>query len=217
MRFASTGQMKEIDRAAIQGRGIPSLLLMENAASAVTRAVTERLVGLKAPRVTVLCGPGNNGGDGLACARQLLEQGIQVRAILVGNPDKMTQDARAMARRLEQAGGTLERWDAAAPGWQDCGCLVDALFGVGLCREVEGDFRDAIAAANAAGVPIVSCDIPSGLHGDTGAVLGAAIRAEQTVTFSCAKPGLVRGEGPRCAGVLTVAQIGIPADLLPEG
>ncbi|MGN0984808.1 MAG: NAD(P)H-hydrate epimerase [Gemmiger sp.] len=216
MRFASTEQMKEIDRAAIQGRGISSLLLMENAAAAVTRAVLEQLAASSSSGVTVLCGPGNNGGDGLACARQLLAQGIRVRAILVGDPGKMTQDAIVMARRLEQTGGTLERWSTAAPGWQNCGCLVDALFGVGLCREVKGEFRDAVAAANEAGVPIVSCDIPSGLHGDTGAVLGTAIRAAQTVTFSCAKPGLVQGQGPQYAGVLTVAQIGIPADLLPQ-
>ena len=215
MRFATTTQMKEIDRIAIQERGIPSLTLMERAASAVTAAVLAQLAGDPAPRVTVLCGPGNNGGDGLACARQLLQQGVAVRTLLVGNADKMTDDARAMAARLRQAGGTVEPWPAAAPGWENCSCLVDALFGVGLGREVGGDFRAAIEAANAAGCPIVSCDIPSGLHGDTGAVLGAAVRAAQTVTFSCAKPGLVRGEGPACTGRLTVADIGIPADLLP--
>lgn len=215
MIFATMAQMKEMDRIAIQERGIPSLLLMERAAAAVTEAVLAHLPQKNAPCVTVLCGPGNNGGDGLACARQLLGRGVAVRTILVGSAEKMTGDARAMAARLAQAGGSVEPWRSAAPGWAQSDCLVDALFGVGLCREVGGDFRAAIEAANAAGVPIVSCDIPSGLHGDTGEILGVAIRAAQTVTFSCAKPGLVRADGPACTGRLTVASIGIPTDLLP--
>lgn len=216
MIFATTDRMKEMDRIAIQERGIPSLALMERAAQAVTQAVLAQLDGLAAPRVTVLCGPGNNGGDGLACARQLLGHGVAVRTLLVGDAGKMTGDARTMAARLRDAGGSLEPWDEARPGWADCDCLVDALFGVGLCRTVGGAFRAAIEAANAAGKPIVSCDIPSGLHGDTGEILGVAVRAAHTVTFSCAKPGLVRGDGPACTGRLTVAGIGIPADLLPQ-
>lgn len=213
MKLATTAQMKEIDRIAIQERGIPSLELMERAASAVTEAVLARLAGQAQPRAAVLCGPGNNGGDGLAAARQLLARGVQVRTVLVGNTAHMTGDAREMAKRLEEAGGRVEPWPAG--GWADCDCIVDALFGVGLNRTVGGDFAVAIAAINAAGVPVVSCDIPSGVNGDTGDILGTAVRAAQTVTFTCAKPGLLWGEGAACAGELTVADIGIPEELTP--
>ena len=215
MKVASTAQMKEIDRIAIWQRGIPSLTLMERAAAAVTQAVLEVLAGQDAPQVTVLCGPGNNGGDGLACARQLLGQGVPVRVLLVGDADKMTPDARAMAQKLAEAGGRVEPWGEAAADWQQCGCAVDALFGVGLSRPLRGDFLAAVNAVNAAGCSVVSCDIPSGVNGDTGEVMGAAVRAVRTVTFTCAKPGLLRGEGAECTGKLTVADIGIPPELVP--
>lgn len=213
MYLATTAQMKEIDRIAIQERGIPSLDLMERAASAVAEAVLACLGGAPQPRAAVLCGPGNNGGDSLAAARLLLERGVQVRTVLVGDPAHMTPDAQAMARRLEAAGGPIEPWPA--DGWLPCGCIVDALFGVGLNRPVGGDFAAAIAAVNAAGVPVVSCDIPSGVNGDTGEAMGAAVRAARTVTFTCLKPGLVWGEGAACAGEVTEADIGIPAELAP--
>lgn len=213
MKLASTARMKELDRIAIEERGIPSLDLMERAASAVAAAVLAKLEHAALPEVLVLCGPGNNGGDGFAAARQLLERNVPVRTVLVGDTARMTPDARTMADRLERAGGTVEHWPAVL---RPCGCLVDALFGVGLCREVRGDFREAILAANALGCPIVSCDVPSGIHGDTGEIMGEAVRAAQTITFTCAKPGLLQGAGAGCTGGLIVADIGIPADLLRD-
>lgn len=215
MKLASTQRMKEIDRIAIQERGIPSLELMEHAAQAVAGETLALLGGAPERRVLVLCGPGNNGGDGIAAARLLMEQGVQVRTVLVGNAAHMTDDARAMARRLEAAGGRLEPW-AGAEKLPACDCAVDALFGVGLNREVGGDYRDAIQALNGLDCTVVSCDIPSGLNGDTGAVMGTAVRAAKTVTFTCAKPGLLQGEGPARTGALIVAKIGIPADLEPQ-
>ena len=219
MRIATTAQMKELDRIAIEERGIPSLQLMENAAAAVTRAVLA-LPGV-VRRVCVLCGPGNNGGDGIAAARLLLAAGVQVQAWLVGDSGRMTPDARAMQQRLQAAGGCLLPFSAQAftlaapvPG-SGFDAVVDALFGVGLARPLQGDFLAAVQAVNASGLPVVSCDIPSGVQGDTGARLGAAVQAAVTVTFSCAKPGLLQGEGRACAGRLLVADIGIPADVLP--
>lgn len=217
MIVKTTREMKEMDRIAIQERGIPSLQLMETAAGHVTHAVLSRRVeaGRSGP-VLVFCGPGNNGGDGFACAWQLLEKGVQARVCFVGNPEKMTADARAEKEKLLALGGAVTPYDGSSidPGTS---CIVDALFGVGLDRPVGGAFAQAIAAMNAAhtaGVPVVACDIPSGIHGDTGDVLGIAVQADETVTFSCAKPGLLTGQGKLYAGQLTIAGIGIPEDLL---
>lgn len=209
--------MKEMDRIAIQERGIPSLQLMECAAGHVTRAVQARLAetGRSGP-VLVFCGPGNNGGDGFACAWQLLEKGIPARVSFVGNPARMTADARQEQQTLLDLGGTVMPYDGV-PIDPATGCLVDALFGVGLDRPVGGTFAqaiEAINAAHAAGVPVVACDIPSGIQGDTGEMLGIAVQADETVTFSCAKPGLLTGQGKACAGRLAVVDIGIPEDLL---
>lgn len=217
MIVKTTREMKEMDRIAIQERGIPSLQLMETAAGHVTKAVLSRRAeaGRSGP-VLVFCGPGNNGGDGFACAWQLLEKGVQARVCFVGNTEKMTADARAEQKKLLALGGTVTPYDGSSidPGTS---CIVDALFGVGLDRPVGGAFAQAIAAINAAhaaGDPVVACDIPSGIHGDTGDVLGIAVQADETVTFSCAKPGLLTGQGKLYAGQLTIAGIGIPEDLL---
>lgn len=213
----TTAEMKEMDRVAIQERGIPSLQLMDTAAGHVAASVKAWLTrtGRKG-QVLVFCGPGNNGGDGFSCAWQLLEKNIPAKVWFVGNPEKMTADAWAEQAKLQKAGGVVEAYTGSAlPG--ETGCIVDALFGVGLDRPVGGMFFRAIEAINAAhqqGVPVVACDIPSGIEGNTGAVLGIAVQADETVTFSCAKPGLLAGEGRQAAGLLTVCDIGIPRDLL---
>ena len=258
---ATAAQMKELDRIAIEERGIPSLELMEQAATAVADAVedlltpaplgptptsstllvavprkgesltdedqaeVERLQAMmKAPaqkgrRVAVFCGPGNNGGDGIAAARLLMQRGFSVRAVLVGERNRMTADARAMEQRLRDCGGTLEDF---CPTNQEqmlllsvCDCKVDALFGVGLSRPITGDAALAVQLLQTCtGSPVVSCDIPSGIHTDTGAVLGCAVRAAVTVTFSCPKPGHYLGDGAEHTGDLRVADIGLPFDLL---
>lgn len=260
---AAAAQMKEMDRIAIQERGIPSLELMENAARAVAREVVKRVGPPKpadsnpiaraipnviwkavdgkqppeerreaeelrqivesknmepAPRIGVFCGPGNNGGDGVAAARILLEAGYRVRAFLVGERAKMTPDERAMEEKLLAVGGNLEPFDPQDRRlnmWlSTCGCLVDALFGVGLKRPLEGIFRTAVEWMNRSGCPVVACDLPSGVDGDTGKVLGTAVRATVTVTFTCPKPGLYMGEGAALAGKVWVENIGIPMELV---
>ena len=258
---ATAAQMKELDRIAIEERGIPSLELMEQAATAVADAVedlltpaplgptatsstllvavprkgesltdedqaeVERLQAMmndpaqKGRRVAVFCGPGNNGGDGIAAARLLMQRGFSVRAVLVGERNRMTADARAMEQRLRDCGGTLEDF---CPTNQEqmlllsvCDCKVDALFGVGLSRPITGDAALAVQLLQTrTGSPVVSCDIPSGIHTDTGAVLGCAVRAAVTVTFSCPKPGHYLGDGAEHTGDLRVADIGLPFDLL---
>ena len=274
--LATAAQMKELDRRAIQERGVPSLELMEHAASAVAETVWElvrpeenefspigysRSVVIMAqrkgappptdeeqrqmdeireiveskntdptPRIAIFCGPGNNGGDGVACARLLLEKGgCYVRAFFVGDRAKMTPDEKAMEEKLIAAGGTLEDFTLDLTSreiaeatytfeqqkistWlSTCDCIVDALFGIGLTRPVTGPFEAAVRLMN--GRTVVSCDIPSGVHADTGEILGEAVQAKITVTFTRGKPGLYVGEGSARAGEVRVVDIGIPHDL----
>ena len=212
MKLATTEQMQELDRVAIVERGIPSLALMERAAAHVTDAVMEVVGERPEPVVNLVCGTGNNGGDGLACARQLMQRGVTVRVYLVGDPAHQTGDSRVNTSRLLEAGGRLLPFrDEPLP---PCDCLVDALFGVGLNREAGGIHRAAIERMNRQGAPIDAFDIPSGIHGNTGAMMGAAVRAARTVTFSCGKPGLFTAPGSDCAGTVSVVDIGIPPDLL---
>ena len=217
MELSDSRRMKAADETAIRGRGIPSLKLMERAAGAVARAAAE-LAG-EERTAAVFCGPGNNGGDGVAAARILMDMGFSpVRCFLVGDREKMTGDTRAMERELQSAGGALESFDPADDTLRDLvrssGVLVDALFGVGLSRDLTGDALAAVKLMNGSGRPVVSADIPSGVSADTGAILGAAVKAARTVTFSMAKPGHFAEPGCTCRGQLTVEDIGIPADIL---
>lgn len=189
----------------------------EEAEVAAMREIVEKNHGV---RVGIFCGPGNNGGDGVAAARLLLETGYEVRCFLVGDRAKMTPDCRAMEERLLAVGGKLEPYvpeDQKTSVWlTTCECFVDALFGVGLCREVKGDFLHAIARMNQCRAKIVSCDVPSGVNADTGEIMGAAVNAHTTVTFTFPKPGLYLGEGGPCAGKVEVANIGIPFELTKD-
>ncbi len=261
--LATTAQMKELDRIAIEERGIPSLELMEEAARAVAQAAADlagpvqnrtgpdgttsflfmtrtgeeptqeeqreieelrTIVESKnadpTPRIGIVCGPGNNGGDGIAAARLLLEAGYYVRTFLVGDREKMTPDARAMEEKLRDAGGQLEPLDLEDQRdvmWlTTCDCFVDALFGVGLKRPLAGEFLSVVRWLNTQRTPVVSCDLPSGVDGDTGEVLGDAVRARVTVTFTCPKPGLYLDAGAGRAGKVKVADIGIPVELVHQ-
>ncbi len=219
--LATTAQMKELDRIAIEEWKIPSLELMECAA----RAVAERVLRMLRQhdhegRITIFCGPGNNGGDGVALAWLLIQEGCKVRAYLVGDRTKMTPDSLAMEQRLLLAGGKLEDYLPDSPTQQEwikgSMCMVDALFGVGLKRPVAGDFLSAVRQMNQASCPVISCDIPSGIDGDTGEILGEAVRAVCTVTFTCSKYGLEQGDGKAYAGMVEVAPIGIPEELMHQ-
>lgn len=261
--LATTAQMKELDRIAIEERGIPSLELMEQAAHAVAQSVVNQVGPVQnrtgpqgttsflfmtrtgeeptqeeqremeelrsiveskntdpTPRIAVFCGPGNNGGDGIAAARLLLEAGYRVRIFLIGKREKMTPDARAMEEKQKGAGGQLEPLDLQdlrTTTWlSTCDCFVDALFGVGLKRPLAGEFLAVVKWLNARRTPVVSCDLPSGVDGDTGEILGDAVRAKTTVTFTCAKPGLYLDEGAGRAGKVEVADIGIPPELVHQ-
>ena len=215
MVLSDARRMREADRAAIAG-GIASTVLMETAA----RALAGTAFSFTRPggSAVVFCGSGNNGGDGVAAARLLLEKGVSVRALLTGRRESMTPDTREMERRLVSAGGRLEDFDPGEPGLSDtlraADVIIDAIFGIGLNREVAGRARSAIELMNASGRPVVAADIPSGVDADTGAVLGLAVKAAATVTFSMAKPGHFVEPGCVFCGRVTVEDIGIPPELL---
>ena len=202
-RIVTPEEMRQIEQAAFEG-GVSSLLLMETAA----REAFLRLRGLlpQGGRVFFLCGPGNNGGDGLAMARMWRQQGGDARVILPKAP--ATPDAQTNLRYLRALGVPF----AAEIDHADA--LVDALFGTGFRGAIdpESDMGRLIARANAAGCPILAVDIPSGMDGLTGQVSGACVHATETVTFHAAKRGLIFTPRPELVGRLTVADIGLPCD-----
>jgi NAD(P)H-hydrate epimerase len=188
--------------------GVSGIDLMEAAGRAVA-AVVMREYGRR--DVVVLCGPGNNGGDGFVAARHLREAGWPVRLVLIGNQQAMKGDA---ARAAELWTGEVEPWSDALLIRRPL--IVDALFGAGLSRALEGQAAVAVDKVNAADLPVVAVDVPSGLHGDHGEVMGRALRATSTVTFFRAKPGHHSLEGLRRCGKLRVVDIGIPKESLQE-
>ena len=218
MRIITAARMMELDRQTIEAGGISDLDLMERAAEALAERAMEYLERQTAPRAVVFCGTGNNGGDGLAAARLLHRSGVEIRAVLVGERDRMTQGCRAMEARLAAEGLRLEPFSDADPEFAvwalNAGVFLDALLGIGLTREATEDFATAIHMMNSSDIPVVSADIPSGVEADTGRILGVAVQADATVTFTCPKVGHFVGKGQICTGSLTVAQIGIDKALL---
>lgn len=205
--------MREADRITIDELGVPSLSLMELAASAVTEAVSERLDA--AGPVVIVCGVGNNGGDGLAVARQLRARGVAVEAWLAageraprGDAARQLELARAFAVPLRTlAGAGMAAFEAALAGAE---MVVDAIVGTGLDHALEGDALEAVGAINRSGRPVIAIDLPSGLNGSSGEVAGEAVEAAVTVTF--AAPKVAHVLPPACfrCGEVAVADIGIP-------
>jgi hydroxyethylthiazole kinase-like uncharacterized protein yjeF len=198
-------EMAEADRLAIAG-GVSGETLMERAGAGVAAAIAERW----SPRpVAVLCGPGNNGGDGFVAARHLAERGWPVRLFLLGERDQLRGDAARHAARWKRP---VEPLTPDLPA--DARVIIDALFGAGLSRPIEGVARDVIAGINARRLVIVAVDVPSGVDGATGAVRGIAPTAILTVTFFRKKPGHLLFPGRGLCGETIVVDIGIPVAVL---
>lgn len=210
MKVSSIAQMRQMDRTAINEDGIPELLLMENAGLAATQVIAKHYA-LHAQRWLILCGVGNNGGDGLVVARQLHSRGAQVHVILFGDPGRFGEAAAAnldMVKALNLPLLQATSIDAVLPYLAACDGVVDGLLGTGISRPVEGLLAEVIAATNESGKPVVSLDIPSGVNGDTGRVMGSAIQADHTITFGLPKVGNLLYPGYALGGQLWVTHIG---------
>jgi hydroxyethylthiazole kinase-like uncharacterized protein yjeF len=194
-------RMRATDAWAIQERGIPGLELMERAGRGLADVVGE--VASTGP-VAVVCGKGNNGGDGYVAARMLRYEGREVRVLAVAPVDELRGDARVNAERVEG----IEAFDAAR--LDGCAVAVDALLGTGFAGTPHGAVAEAIAALNAAGLPVVAADVPSGVDAAAGVVEGEAVQAAATATFAAAKPGLWINPGKAHAGTVRLIDIGIP-------
>ena len=209
-------EVREIERLAIEEGGLPGAELMERAGTASFRALVRHWPGVR--RVAVMCGAGNNGGDGFVVARLAREAGFMVRALVVGDLDRLGRDAAAMLGAMREAGVDPE--PLAAPALDGVSVVVDALFGTGLTRPVAGAAAAAVEAMNAAGAPVLAVDVPSGVDADTGSVRGVAVRASLTVTFIAPKRGLFTGAGPDHCGRLEHDALGVPPALagrVPSG
>ncbi|HLF19023.1 MAG TPA: NAD(P)H-hydrate epimerase [Candidatus Omnitrophota bacterium] len=208
-------QIQRLDRLAIESYGVPSLILMENAGRALAQEVSKTLKNKR--RVCVICGIGNNAGDGFVGARHLINAGKKVDIILIGKGSKLKEDAfvnysilkklKYPIQEVSQARSFVVRKIKAAD------IIVDAIFGVGLNREVAEPFKSFIEAINTHARKIIAVDIPSGLDGTSGKKYGVCIRANKTVTFTFMKKGFLVNEGPKHAGKIIVVDIGIPKRL----
>jgi NAD(P)H-hydrate epimerase len=201
-------QVRELDRRAIEQLGIPGATLMERAGSAAFALLRARWP--RALRLAVVCGPGNNGGDGYVVARLALERGLVPTVLRFGATPRAPGEAAAARAACEAAGVMTEAFSPARLA--DADVIVDALLGIGLERELAGEWRAAVEAVNAARRPVLALDVPSGLDADTGAVLGAAVRATCTMSFIGLKAGLFTGEGPDHAGRIHFSDLGLPAE-----
>jgi NAD(P)H-hydrate epimerase len=202
----SAAQVRELDRRAIEHFDLPGYELMTRAGHATLNALRERWPGVRS--LLVCCGPGNNGGDGYVLARIARAQGLTTHVVALADPARLDGDARRAHDDFVAAGGTTRPFAAEAMVAADV--IVDALFGIGLARAVDGPAAACIDAINALGRPVVAVDIPSGLQADTGQVLGRAVRAALTVTFIGRKLGCHVGAGPDHAGRVVFDSLGVP-------
>jgi NAD(P)H-hydrate epimerase len=197
---------RALDRAAIEMHGIPGYTLMQRAGSAVVEAARAAYPASNA--WMILCGGGNNGGDGYVVARLAHEFGVKPLVVSLSDPGKLTGDARQAFEDWQAVGGKTVPWPQAVP--DEVNLVIDAMLGTGLDRPVGGPYAEAVVAVNEAAEPCVAVDIPSGLNADTGAVMGCAVRADLTVTFIGKKRGLFTAEGPEVAGNLLFDRLEVP-------
>lgn len=207
MKTLTVAQMREADRRCIEEIGIPGAVLMNNAGQAVFDEITDGPVG-------VVCGKGNNGGDGFVIARLALAAGLETRVVLIADPEVITGDASVFMKAYAKLGGQIAavrepgEITAAMRSLDGCAVLVDALLGTGVHGEVHGSLCHAMDEWP--DIPTIAVDLPSGLNADTGEICGCCVPAKTTVTFQFPKKGFERPEAKAYIGRLVVADIGLP-------
>jgi NAD(P)H-hydrate epimerase len=222
MRILNTQQMREADRQTIDEVGIPSVVLMENAGRQAVAAMEAAFEDLASSKVGVLCGRGNNGGDGFVVARTLAQRGIEAIVFLLGTVAEVRGDARANLEILGRVGLTVveianaQEWELHFSELSDCDLIVDAIVGTGFHGPVTGLLETVIADVNGLGVPVVAIDLPSGVSADTHDLQGDAIEASMTVTLAAPKIPLILPPADVYGGDLVIADIGIPSSVIDE-
>lgn len=220
MRIVNTAQMREADRQTIEDIGIAALVLMENAGRQVVSAIEGNYAAELQGRVAILCGRGNNGGDGFVVARTLVQRGVDTSVFVIGALSGIRGDARVNLEILGRLGVTVievadaQSWELHASEVSECTLIVDAIVGTGLSSAVTGVVETVIADVNASGIPIVAVDLPTGLSADTADVFGEAIDASMTVALAAPKLPLVLPPAEARAGQIVVADIGIPLGVI---
>jgi NAD(P)H-hydrate epimerase len=222
MIYVTAAQMREIDRRAIHEIGIPGVVLMENAGRRVFDEAT-RMVAAGVGSVLVLCGKGNNGGDGFVVARHLINNGYTVEMYLVGSAEEVSGDAKINLTVLQRMGITVHEVQddrdvqRIASKLDSAALVIDALLGTGLKGSVTGLYATIISALSGSKARVLSVDVPSGIDADTGEPLGVSVRAEKTVTFQYPKIGFKNPDAAQFLGKLIVADIGIPRTCIERG
>jgi NAD(P)H-hydrate epimerase len=202
----SVATVREIDRTAIEDAGIPGYTLMTRAGAAAVSEARERFP--QARRWQIVCGAGNNAGDGYVVARLAASEGISVSVVALVDPESLRRDAAKAYGDFAADGGVVSAWSGQLDAQADL--IFDALLGSGLERDVDGEFALAVAAINSHTAAVVALDMPTGIHGDTGQVMGFAARADLTVTFVGLKAGLYLADGPDYCGRVVFADLGVP-------
>ena len=213
-RLVTAVQMQELDHRATAGHGIPGLTLMENAGRGVVESMEKHLGSLAGTRPLVVCGKGNNGGDGFVVTRLLLAKKAKPDCVLLGRAADVTGDALTNYQRLADSGFAVREVSSRAdmePLFQNRKVIVDAIFGTGLTRAPSGLTAEAIKLTNSSGAYVVAIDLPSGLHSDTGATYDPCVLADLTVTMALPKLGLWLYPGRGLAGAIEVVDIGMPS------
>jgi hydroxyethylthiazole kinase-like uncharacterized protein yjeF len=213
----SRDEVRAFDAWAINELGIPGVVLMENAGRSCAEFIREKLSGVTKPKVCIFCGTGNNGGDGYVIARHLLNSGFEVVVVICGDRNRIKGDAKINLDILEKLGQLIEQLNLDEENIAErvknyvsgASMLVDGIFGTGLSGQLGDEYKQLIESINAQGIPILAVDIPSGLDCDTGQPLGAAIKANYTVTFVVVKKGFAAAKANTYTGKIFVASIGV--------
>lgn len=215
MKSYSAARMRALDRRTIEEYGIPGTTLMENAGTALTRAVLRFSAGFDSPEFVILAGKGNNGGDAFVTARQLHQSGRPVHLFMTARPDELTGDAAEMFEAMPQTLKNGARFEFSADDIPEQAVIIDGLLGTGIRGEVREPSASWIRLVNASNAPVIAIDIPSGLNADDGTA-ALHITADLTVTMAGVKTGMLVEQGPAASGRIEIARIGIPDDYLEE-